>query len=106
MIKMKYIMFEQTIGEDGDKHRVPVIFFEPLTHIETYEQMSRSTDLLPNAKLVSAGFVQFSGTGAGLVGVFCYGESESLKHRKLPHVPLDEDAEVIRHYNYVHGLMH
>ena len=103
MIKLKYIMFEACIGGgSGVKRRIPILFFEPLTHVGMYRTVmySRIEELPRDSELVSAGFVTMQG-----VKVQCFGESESLKHERLPHVPLPDDAGIIQAHNYFHGIV-
>jgi hypothetical protein len=103
MIRLKYIMFEAGVGEGSEvKQRIPILFFEPLTHVGMYYTMahSRHDELPRDAELVSAGFVTVRG-----VEIECFGESESLKDAKLPHVPLPEDAKTISTHNYFHGIV-
>lgn len=98
MIKAKYIMLERMIGTAPQ--RIPVIFFEPLTHMGMWETMQRSREIR-GAEIVSAGFAHFNKEGK----VSCSGESESLKTRGLPCRPLSTDSDTIYCYNYLHGLV-
>lgn len=102
-MEMKYIMLEAQYGsmKSGVKRRIPVLFFEPLSHYEMWQLMSMSTELPPNTKLISAGFLTIGATGR----VSCHGRSDSLKHMGLPHEPLPDDHLVIQIYNYAHGVI-
>ena len=82
MNKMKYIIV------DNGMYETPVIFGEEMDHAQM------ASDLIPMAsdafefkkKVVSAGFVCFSTDG-----LYCYGQSVSLKLESRP----KEDAAII-----------
>jgi hypothetical protein len=97
-MEFKYIML---LDRRLDR-RVPIIFFEPITHIGVYK-MTRESYELKALDLVSAGFGRVSGVKLfALVEVF--GESASLKMENLPCHPLKDDGRVISTYNYSHGF--
>lgn len=74
---MKYIIFEDFSGQ-----AIPVLFPDRINHDELREQM-------PYATVLSAGYVNHSGSG-----FICHGESKALEAASAP-----GDAEVIqRHF--------
>lgn len=98
-MKLKYIMLEHKVG--NITRRTPVMFFEPLTHVGMAELMIDYCAEIPPSKIVSAGFMEVDNHGR----IVCFGESESLKARKLPFKPLEDDATTIAAYNYLHGIV-
>lgn len=108
MITLKYIMFEAGVNDgSGILRRIPIFFFEPLTHVGMYETMirSRSDELPRDAELVSAGFVRIDRRLENVHSIQCYGISESLRDHRLPHTPLPDDAKIIQMHNHFHGIV-
>lgn len=103
-MKLKYLMFETAIGQGMFQH-IPVLFFEPITHIGMYhtikETRVREWTSQYHLRLVSAGFVNiFPIRGK----IECTGKSESLETAGLPCVPLPTDGDTILCYNVLTGV--
>jgi hypothetical protein len=94
-VELKYIMLTDGTGTK----RVPILFFEPLTHSGMYQAAGLGEETR-HLRLASAGFVRVAAEK-----VETYGISESLKSLRLPHAPLPDDAKVIALYNHLHGFL-
>lgn len=93
---MKYIMFEQEIGEI--KRKIPFIFPNFLVHQDVAAVTKVLLDeTFKNSKnrIVSAGDVQI---GAGAT-INCSGKSETLKIKSHP-----DDTQILTMYDYFHGV--
>lgn len=113
-MKMKYLMYEVVyagvdpsfqheahITDVAILRRIPIVFFDPVVHLQMHETLEVGEALPPRSKLVSAGFISFSSGDQ----VSVWGESESLKGRGLAHKPLPEDLSVFRTYDFAHGVI-
>ena len=91
---MKYIMLACTKADMVKK--VPIIFPDFLTHVEVSNSMCASPEIKQFDSVIvsSAGFVSSLD-----LDVTCTGGSETLKLSANP-----EDAEIIKMYDYMHGL--
>lgn len=88
-MEMKYIMLA------NHQVHMPVIFPAILVHSEIATALLVKYDRLRHHefKIVSAGFID-------LWNIRCFGESKTLNIKSRP-----EDSEIIRNYNYQHGLI-
>lgn len=95
---MKYIMFVQNIGDGADgmslKRYIPVMFPNNLTH-SLMRDACLTSEEFKNATIVSAG--EFS--SLDMSDIECHGRSETLGVSFG-----EEDAAIIRTYDYTHGL--
>lgn len=87
---MKYIMFGK-LGRDGQMERIPVIFPDRLVHSQV------------SLKILAAlprGFAPISAGSVNLGEIETHGKSDTLKLS-----PMDDDANVIATYDYLHGMV-